>query len=87
MDKPIFVAADQALTRLIDAQNYDPTKFAQALAGLPINELKGKDGAIYISLGIVIWDEVASQAEGVQKQEQVKAIITAVRDGIRVGAN
>jgi hypothetical protein len=84
-ERPAFMAAQVALTRLVDQKNYDPAAFADALSKLPINELKGDTGSVYISAAVVVWDEIANEAEGVQKQEQVRLVATAVRDGIGRG--
>lgn len=82
-DKPYFTAAAGALTSLIDSKNFDPVEFQRALASLPINELNGSSGSIYISVGIVVWDEVAQASQAVNDQKTTAAIITSVRDGIR----
>lgn len=81
--RPSFAAAEQALTALADRQNYDPAAFSAALQGLPINELKGPNGSLYVSVALVVWDEVAAQATGVDKEELVKKTLVAVRDGLR----
>lgn len=81
-DKPLFVASEAAITRFIDSGSSDPAAFAAALQGLPINELKGTNGSLYVSAVIVLWDELAAQATSVTQAAEVRAVALAVRDGI-----
>ena len=44
--KPAFVAAEAALTRMLDGGNGDPAQFASIVSTLPVDALKGPDGAV-----------------------------------------
>lgn len=83
--RPYFMASEQALTRLVDSGNSDPAAFAAALASLPVSELTGPNGSIYISTFIVLWDVVRESATSIDKEGTAKAYILAVRDGMRGG--
>ena len=80
---PSFQLALNAVNGLIDQANYDPAAFADALSKLPINELNGPNGSLYVSTAIVVWDQVAQLAEPVTQKELVKKSLFAVRDGIQ----
>lgn len=77
-----FVLAEQALTRLVDTQNYDPVAFSDALQRLPVNELSGPNGSLYVSAAIVAWDQVAASATTLDKNELVKKSLIAVTAGL-----
>jgi hypothetical protein len=82
-DRAYFATANEALKGLINSGNYDPAAFASALQGLPIKELKGSEGSLYISVAIVVWDEALQSAEGLNRQELVAATLKAVQSGIQ----
>jgi hypothetical protein len=82
-DRSYFATANEALKGLINSGNYDPAAFASALQGLPIKELKGSEGSLYISVAIVVWDEAIQSAQGLDRQELVAATLKAVQQGIQ----
>jgi hypothetical protein len=82
-DRAYFATANEALKGLINSGNYDPAAFASALQGLPIKELKGSEGSLYISVAIVVWDEAIQSAQGLDRQELVAATLKAVQQGIQ----
>jgi len=77
-----FAAVEQALNALIDAKNYDPAAFSAALSSLRVRELKGPNGQIIISAAVIIWDEAAQFATGLDQRTLVALTLTRVRDGI-----
>ncbi|MDB6030227.1 MAG: hypothetical protein JWM16_565, partial [Verrucomicrobiales bacterium] len=48
-DRRYFIVANEALKGLVNSANYDPAAFAQALQVLPMKELRGPQGSIYIT--------------------------------------
>ncbi len=80
--RPAFEAAHAALTKLEADGNFNPDTFAEVLRGLPIDELKGPEGEIYISLAIVLWEEVKAESVALNTPEWVKPVLTSVRAGL-----
>ncbi len=87
--RPGFVAAEIALTALIDARDFDPAKFAAELQHLPVNALDADFGtnspAVYVSSAVVIWNGVTQLATRIDQGEVVRSTMIAVRDGIARG--
>src|SRR5688572_15902716 len=84
-DREIFNVAVLALQRLVDQQNYDPIAFAEALKGLPINELSGPDGDIYISTIVGVWDAFLQDTIALDQSTVVGPVISKVLSGMRRG--
>lgn len=80
--RPYFVASFNALGALDHAGEYDPAAFAEALSMLPIKELSGPNGNLYVLGAILIWDELAQQSVNVDKATWVAPVLRAVRLGI-----
>lgn len=80
--RPMFQASAAALASLDASGDYDPVKFADALATLPIGALQGADGDVYISTFIVVWDAFSAQAVGMDTTLWVKPVLKAVRTGM-----
>ncbi len=87
--RPAFVAAEIALTALIDARDFDPAKFAAELQHLPVDALNANFGtnspALYVSSAVVIWNGVTQLATRIDQGEVVRTTMIAVRDGIARG--
>lgn len=79
--EPIFRAAQQALAKLIQAQDYDPILFYDALRALP-GMLHGEQGALIIQGGISVFELVTSTTFDIASAPAVKAVMTAVYDGL-----
>lgn len=77
-----FVVAYEALGALDASGNYEPAAFAAALQNLPIKELQGPDGSVYVSVALVVWDELATQTATVDKTTWVKPVLKSVRAGL-----
>jgi hypothetical protein len=84
-DVEIFTTATLGLQRLVDDQNYDPIAFADALKGLPVDELAGPEGELYVSTFIVLWDATVQDAQSLDKAAVVKPVVEQVLSGIRRG--
>ena len=84
-EREIFNVAVLALQRLVDQQNYDPIAFAEALKGLPINELSGPDGDIYISTIVGVWDAFLQDTIALDQSTVVGPVISKVLSGMRRG--
>lgn len=82
-DRAAFAFANENLKGLINSANYDPLAFANALQALPIKELKGADGSLYVSVAMVLWGEALDSAQGLNRQELVAATLKAVQSGIQ----
>lgn len=80
--RPYFIASFNALGALDHAGEYDPAAFAEALSMLPIKELSGPNGNLYVLGAILIWDELAQQSVNVDKSTWVAPVLRAVRLGI-----
>lgn len=80
--RPYFQAAYNGLGALDHAGNYDPAAFASALSMLPIRELSGPNGNLYIMAAILVWDELAQRSVNVDKTLWVQPVLRAVRLGI-----
>ncbi len=81
--RPAFIVAEQALTGLIEQENYDPVAFSTALQALPTDALRGKEGALYVSVAVVVWDEAIAAATKLDQETLVRKTMIAVRDGLR----
>lgn len=66
-DRSYFEAARTAIKALIDSENFDPAALASALQKLPINELNGPNGSIYVSVAVVLWDSLAKDTISIDK--------------------
>jgi hypothetical protein len=84
-EREIFNVAVLALQRLVDQQNYDPIAFAEALKGLPMNELSGPDGDIYISTIVGVWDAFLQDTIALDQSTVVGPVISKVLSGMRRG--
>jgi hypothetical protein len=77
-----FESAYAALSKLEEAGNFDPAAFAEALSVLPIDELKGPEGQLYISVAIVLYEELKASSVAVNTPEWTKPVLASVRVGI-----
>lgn len=80
--RPYFVSAYNGLGALDHAGNYDPAAFAEALKLLPIKELSGPNGNLYVLAAVLIWDELAQRSINVDKTLWVAPVLKSVRLGI-----
>ena len=83
--KPAFVAAEAALTRMLDGGSGDPAQFASIVSTLPVDALKGPDGAVYVDGIVFAFDLLSNTAFGGESAAGVKFLAGKVRDGIRAG--
>jgi hypothetical protein len=77
-----FALAYSILDSLIRDENYDPLKFREALAGLPFDRFKGSAGELYITLAVIVWDELAHEFIAVNEKAWAKPVMVSVRDGL-----
>jgi hypothetical protein len=81
--RPDFVIAAAALQTMENTTNWDYVAFSDALAALPIRQLQGDQGTIYIQLGLDVWDEALQLSTPILKSKLVAATVPRVRDGIQ----
>lgn len=84
-EREAFNVAVLGLQRLIDQKNYDPIAFAEALKGLPISELSGPDGDIYISTIVGVWDAFLQDTVALDQSVVVMPVISKVLSGMQRG--
>ena len=80
---PAFRLAENVLTSLIDAENWDPAAFASALRSLPVKELRSPEGALLASAAVLLWDELAAESRTLDKTQWVRPVMLSVRNGLR----
>jgi hypothetical protein len=80
--RPAFEQAYAALSALEANGNFDPAAFAEALSVLPIDELKGPEGQLYISVAIVLYEELKANSIAVNTPEWVKPVLSSVKAGL-----
>lgn len=80
--RPYFVVVYNSLGVLDANGNYDPVQFAEALRQLPVRELQGPNGSLYIIAAVFLWDELAQQSVSIDKQLWVAPVLRSVRSGI-----
>lgn len=82
--RPYFEASLAAVAALDASGDYNPSRFADALKGLPVRELQGKEGSLYIGLAVVAWGELSVEAEraNLDKAEWVRPVLKSVRLGL-----
>lgn len=80
--RPALTVTVNALRNLDASGEYDPVKFANALTTLPINELQGPEGDLYVSTAVVIWNELAQEAVAMDTTLWVKPVLRSVLDGM-----
>ncbi|HNU53341.1 MAG TPA: hypothetical protein PKJ98_20805 [Verrucomicrobiota bacterium] len=81
-DRAYFVASVTALEALADSDNYTPSSLAAALRELPIRELRGSKGTIYLTAGVSLWDEASRQILRVDTSGAAKVFAEAIRKGL-----
>lgn len=81
-NRPYFEVVYNALGALDHAENYDPAQFAAALQTLPVRELRGPNGSLYIIAAVFLWDELAQQSYQLDNRVWVAPILKSVRAGI-----
>jgi hypothetical protein len=81
-DRAYFQIAASALAALDASSDYDPAKFAAALQTLPIRELRGPEGSLYVGLAIVAWEELSAEAARLDKTVWVKPVLERVQLGL-----
>jgi hypothetical protein len=77
-----YNACYMALGRLISAQDYSPAKLKQALAQLPIKELKGYAGSLVVSEGVFVFDLMVAVFYDPASVPAVERIAKAIHAGL-----
>lgn len=80
--RPYFETAVGALSQLIEAQNFSPVSFAQALSGLKIKELKSEEAQLLITTATIIFQRYGREVV-VDRASYVAVTMVTVRDAIR----
>jgi len=83
--RPIFVKVHEALQGLEAGGTFDAAALALVLQSLPINELQGPEGSLYVSAAVVLWDEVIGGATAIDQVAVVRAVLPKVREGLALG--
>ena len=81
-DRGIFAAVEQSLAVALDANDYDPVKFANTLQALPIKELQGSKGSIILGSAVILWRRYSTQVVALDREKQVRPVIEAVHRGL-----
>ena len=81
--KATYEATVALLSMLLDTQDYDPIKFAEAIRQLPVKELKGDKGVIIIGAAIILWDQYAREVTHLDRATYIAPVIRGVTDGLR----
>jgi hypothetical protein len=82
-DRGYFDAAQQLLTSLIADAKWDPVAFQQALATLPIKELKTDTGSIIVGSAVALYTMALREAQPIDQPALVKAFEIGVRNGLQ----
>lgn len=79
-----FVIARNSLFVLESTGDFDPVRFADALKQLPIKELKGPEGALYVGLATIAFEELSTYAKSrnLDRVAWVKPVLVRVRAGL-----
>lgn len=81
-DRPAFEAAHAALSVLVAGSAVSPVQVSEALAGLPIKELKGEEGAIYVGIATIVYDAYLRENVNLDGEINVKAFVTGLHAGL-----
>lgn len=81
--RPAIEAAIEALDRLIQDGNYDPQAFRVALGNLP--SLKSRDGEIWLTAVVTIFEASTAAEWSIETKPAVKAVMLAIREGLQAG--
>lgn len=79
-ERPKFEAAYAAVVLLNGGTNASAAQLSEALEGLPIKELKGDQGALYVGSAMILYD--AFLAENVSVPANVKPVVGGITRGM-----
>lgn len=82
-DRAYFAASSAALALLLDQGTANPQSFAQALAGLPIKQLQGKDGALIVGSAIILYDAYVRENVNIDANVYLHPVIIGVYEGLQ----
>ena len=80
--RPAFEMARTAADSLLQSDSIDPLALREALAMLPVDELRGERSAIWCGAAQLLFENANGQTAPVQTPAQVKAFAAAIRDGL-----
>lgn len=86
-DAPKFQLVRNAVDSLLLGESVDLASLHEALSQLPIGELRGNKAAILVTSGFLLLEGMSGEREPIKTPEQVKALATAIRDGIGMALN
>jgi hypothetical protein len=81
-DRPAFEAARSAIALIVAGSQATPAQLSEALAGLPIKELKGEEAAIYIGVATILYDAYLRENINIDGNVNVKAFATGLHAGL-----
>jgi uncharacterized lipoprotein YajG len=82
-----FQVAEQALSKLLQDQNYSNVEFQKVLSQLPIKTFKGDQGALVTGLTVQVFELFTTTMFDINSAPAVKLIMTNVRDGLSSALN
>ena len=62
--------------------DYQPSTLASALKQLPLTELQGRKGSVYVSSAVMLWGKAARRLINLDTSGAVKEVAVAIRGGL-----
>jgi hypothetical protein len=81
-DRLAFEVARDALTVLYNGTNATPADVRAVFEKLPIKELKGSEGAVYIGGAIILYDALVRENVNLDSNEWLKPVILGLKHGL-----
>ena len=81
-DATYFTASRDALGAMIAAKDYDPASFTAAIKKLPVRALHGTNVSIYVTLGVMVFDQAAQELVQLNNQTWILPVLYAVYNGM-----
>lgn len=81
-DRDKFVTALNAVELLLLAENGTPAQLAEALKGLPIDELKSKEGTLIIGAAAILYDAYLREYVNMDTTVYLKPVIAGIHSGL-----
>lgn len=81
-DAPYFRAAVHALDGALASPDWQPATLAEALSALPVTELQGNRGRIYITAGVQLWISASRRLMLIDESGDARTIAMSIRDGL-----
>lgn len=79
--RPAFRAAQAAIKRLIDTQNYSPAELVSALKDLKVKEFKGPKGTLIVTAAVILWQKSTANLAPIDNESKVLPVLLALDKG------